>query len=97
MRTSPHSVPNTRQLLAGSVQESFRIAEIAHKALFLTNGTVLYCSAKLDLRFGSMERNFNVRGEMNPAPSSFNNRSSSSANVSTFNSSSRPALCQIYR
>ena len=93
---SPNSVPSTRQLLAGSFHESLRITEIAVKALLLTSGILLYCSAKLTLKFGSMDRNFNVRGEINPAPSSFNNKSSSSASVNTFNSSSNPALCQIY-
>lgn len=93
---SPNSVPSTRQLLAGSFHESLRITEIAVKALLLTSGILLYCSAKLALKFLSMHKNFNVLGEINPAPTSFNNRSNSSANVSTFNSSSNPALCQIY-
>lgn len=94
---SPNSVPSTRQLLAGSFHESLRITEIAVKALLLTSGILLYCSAKLTLKFLSMHKNFNVLDEINPAPSSFNNRSNSSANVSTFNSSSNPALCQIYK
>lgn len=95
-RTSPDSVPNIRQLLAGSFHESLRIIAIAVKALDFTSGTRLYCSAKLNRKLLSKERNFKVRGERNAAPSSFSNSSKSSARVSTFNSSSSPHLCQIY-
>lgn len=96
MRISPASVPNIRQLLAGSFHESLRMIAIAVRALALTSGILLYCSAKLNRKLLSIDRNFNVRGERNDAPSSFSNSSKSSASVSTFNSSSNPHLCQIY-
>ena len=84
-----------RQLLAGSFHESLRMIAIAVKALALTSGIRLYCSAKLKRKLLSKERNFKVRGERNAAPSSFSNSSKSSARVNTFNSSSNPHLCQI--
>lgn len=95
-RISPASVPSTRQLLLGSFHESLRITAIAVNALGLTSGTLLYCSAKLTRKLLSIDRNFNVRGERNAAPSSFSNSCKSSASVSAFNSSSSPHLCQIY-
>lgn len=94
-KISLFSVPIIRQLHAGSFHESLLITPRAVTALFLIRGILLYCSAKLIRKFTSIDKNFKVRGEMAAAPSSFNNESRSSANVSTFSSSSRPALCHI--
>lgn len=78
IKINPSSVPITRQLLAGSFQESFLMVPMVVAQSGRFNGMLRYKSANSYRRFSSRDKNFKVRGDMKDEPSSFTSNSKSS-------------------